>query len=394
MRMKIINNKTKLRVFLISCTFLCVVLNVFSQDRLYSNFLGNESAFNPALSGFRGAFSISGRFVSQWQSPQLNAYRTGLFKMEESLPCSIFDYDLHAEYNEEGSGIYKTMRLGGNIAGTAPFETGKSTVHNIRFGIGLAWQFNAINFNQLVFSDQLDPKYGAFDAFGNLNQSSFIAPLNNRTKWFFTPAVGFSHRILFDSENKKSSTILWGLAMHHLIGLSNDKNWGQAESILQLETALPYRFHGFVQFEFIPYYHLGQFVSVKPHLSFEMQSNLHYWNVGSHFSLNRHFSIGTFVQQIYNFEQNNNTQWISLQLGFGHNVLKDKKIDLGFTYNIPLTGLRNNIGPFLEANLAFHFSKSPGCGILGKDNAMAYPGVQCPSSSFSRGRRKLYENIW
>jgi hypothetical protein len=183
MEMKIINKWTKLRVFFITCVFLFFVLNVISQDRLYSNFLGNESAFNPSLSGFRGAFSISGRFVSQWQSPQLNAYRTGLFKMEESLPCSIFDYDLHAEYNEEGSGIYKTMRLGGNIAGTAPFETGKSTVHNIRFGIGLAWQFNAINFNQLVFSDQLDPKYGAFDAFGNLNQSSFIAPLNNRTKW-------------------------------------------------------------------------------------------------------------------------------------------------------------------------------------------------------------------
>ena len=95
MKMKILNNIIKLRVFLISCTFLCVVLNVISQDRLYSNFLGNEAAFNPSLSGFRGAFSISGRFVSQWQSPQLNAYRTGLFKMEESLPCSIFDYDLH-----------------------------------------------------------------------------------------------------------------------------------------------------------------------------------------------------------------------------------------------------------------------------------------------------------
>jgi hypothetical protein len=381
-----------LRFFLLICFFLTTVLKGITQDRLYSTFQGNESLFNPSLAGFRGAFTLSGRFVSQWQSSQLNGFQTGLFKLEESLPCSIFDYDLQAEYNKEGTGVYKSVRLGGNFAGTAPFETGNA-IHNFRLGLGLVWQFNAINYENLIFSDQLDPKYGAFDPFGNLNPSSFISPQNNRTNWFFTPSVGISHRILFNSENKKSSTLLWGFAIHHLIGLSKNKNWGQAESLLGLETVLPYRVHGFVNFELIPYYKSGQFLSIKPQLNFEMQGSLHYWNIGSNFSLNRNISIGTFLQQVIT-KDSENTQWLSLQVGLGNTLLNDKKMDLTFSYNIPLTGIRNYLGPFLEAGIAFHFSKSPGCGILGKDNVLAYPGVQCPSSSFSRGRRKLYENIW
>lgn len=383
---------TILRIFFLICFILNGASKGIAQDRLYSAFQGNESSFNPSLAGFRGAFTLSGRFVSQWNSPQLNGFQTGLFRLEESLPCSIFDYDLHAEYNKEGTGVYKSIRIGGNFAGTAPFENGFS-VHNFRLGLGLIWQFNAINFGNLIFSDQLNPKYGAFDSFGNLNPSSFIYPANNRTNWFFTPSVGLSHRLLFNSENKKSSTLLWGLALHHLIGLSKNKNWGQAESLLGLETTLPYRLHAFVNFEFIPYYKSGQFLSIKPQLNFEMQGSLSYLNLGSNLSLNRNFTIGTYLQKIIS-KETENTEWLSLQIGLGNAVLKDKKVAINFTYNIPLTGIRNYLGPFLEAGIAFHFSKSPGCGILGKDNSLAYPGVQCPSSSFSRGKRKLYENIW
>ncbi len=385
-------DQTKIRVFLVICYLITLAPHVFTQDRLYSRFQGNESSFNPSLAGFRGAFTLSGRFVSQWQSPQLNGFQTGLFKLEESLPCSVFDYDLSAEYNREGTGIYKSIRIGGNMAGTAPIETG-NTIHNLRVGLGLSWQFNAINAGNLIFSDQLNPKYGPYDSFGNLNQSSFIFPTQNRTDWFFTPALGISHRILFNSENKKSTTLLWGMAIHHLLGLSNLKNWGQTESILGLETTLPYRFHGFINVELIPYYKSGQFLSIKPQFNFEMQGSLHYWNIGSNFSLNRNLSVGAFLQQVSR-GQSENTQWISLQMGIGNSLLYDKKIDICFTYNVPLTGIRNYLGPFLEAGIAFHFSKSPGCGLLGKDNALAYPGVQCPSSSFSRGRKKLYENIW
>jgi hypothetical protein len=392
MNMKNKKNPTKIRFFLVICYLWSLTLQVFSQDRLYSNFQGNESSFNPALAGFRGAFTLSGRFVSQWQSPQLRGFQTGLFKLEESLPCSVFDYDLSAEYNKEGAGIYKSVRIGGNIAGTAPITSGNA-VHNLRVGLGLHWQFNAINFGNLIFSDQLHPKYGAYDSFGNLNQSSFIFPSDNRTDWFFTPALGISYRLLFNSENKKSSTMLCGIALHHLIGLSNRKNWGQAESLLGLETSLPYRLHGLIHWEIIPYYKSEQFISIKPQINFEMQGLLHYWNIGSSFSLNRNLSVGAFLQQVSR-GQFENTQWISLQLGLGNTLLNDKKIDICFTYNIPLTGIRNYMGPFLEAGIAFHFSKSPGCALLGKDNALAYPGVQCPSSSFSRGRRKLYENIW
>jgi hypothetical protein len=385
-------SSSKLRLFFHFGIFLMMINRGISQDRLYTIFQGNESSFNPSLAGFRGAFTLSGRFVSQWQSARLNGFQTGLFKLEESLPCSIFDYDLHAEYNKEGTGIYQSVRVGGNFAGTAPIESGNA-IHNLRIGVGLVWQFNAINFGNLIFSDQLNPKYGPYDSFGNLNPGSFVMPVNNRTNWFFTPSIGLSHRILFNSENKKSSTLLYGVAIHHLIGLSTDKKWGQAESILGLETILPYRVHGFLNLELIPYYKAGQFLSIKPQLNFEIQGALHYWNVGTTCSLNRNLSLGTFLQQVSAVGPQN-TRWISLQVGLGNTLLQDKKVDLNFSYNIPLTGIKNFLGPFLEAGIAFHFSKSPGCGLLGRDNALAYPGVQCPSSSFSRGRRKLYENIW
>jgi hypothetical protein len=74
-------NFSNLRFFLIICLSLTVVLRGITQDRLYSVFQGNESSFNPSLAGFRGAFTLSGRFVSQWQSPQLVGFQTGLFRL-------------------------------------------------------------------------------------------------------------------------------------------------------------------------------------------------------------------------------------------------------------------------------------------------------------------------
>jgi len=365
----------------------------FSQDRLYSRFSGNESSFNPALAGFRGAFSLSGRMASQWQSAQLSGVRTGFFRIEESLPCSLFDYDLHAEFNREGSASYQTIRLGGNLAGTAPFTTGQ-TVHNLRIGMGLIWQASGVDFSNLIFSDQLHPKYGPFDVLGNRNPTSFAFPSVSRTAWFFAPSAGLSHRILFNPENKRSASLLWGVAIHHFLSLGNGKSWGQTESLLGLETPLPYRLHGFFQYTFIPYYRADQFVRVIPQVTMEQQGNVSYWNAGVEVSLNRNLALGAYFQRTLSEAADQNAQWLSLQVGLGSRSFKEQKIDIHFAYNIPLTGLRNQLGPFLEAGIAFHFSKSPACGLLGQENALAYPGVQCPSSSFSRPRRKLYENIW
>ncbi len=374
---------------------LCFSLS--AQDPFSTHFYNNQSAFNPALTGQRGALSVDMKAKSQWSSAQVAAFRSGSFNLEESLPCALLDYGLHAQFDEEGDGRFRTYDVGFRFAGTIPIEQ-LNHLHNIRIGASLQWSYKTIDYSRLVFSDQLDAKYG------NMFGSSFVAPNDGQSNVFFTPAVGIAYRGLFNSRSRRATTLTAGLSLHNAYSLGADY-LGNEESILGLGTKIPPRFVGFIEAEILPFVENGSYLSIRPLLLYQRQSrptfapggSVQYWEAGTRFSLSRVLTAGFF----YHFtgrptDGGFQTNWmtISLEMGTIFGSRSDRRVDLGFAYSNNFSGLRNAVGPLFEASVSVHLLRSPGCRMLGRPGVgNSANGLPCPAMR-STARRKLYENIW
>lgn len=385
-----------MKIFLTFLLFLIGFVQFsYAQDPFYTQFYLNESEYNPALVGYRGATSLMVKHKSQWFLGGVPGFQSGTISFEESLPCSVFDYGVAFQGDQEGEGLLRTLNMTGRIAGTVAWDLGYSS-HNLRAGIGLGWASKSIDYSRLVFSDELDPKYGTVDASGVDNPTAFI-PLNDgRSLWFFSPAVGLTHRILVNRQNRRSPTIHYGVALHHAFSIGQREYFGNIESILGTETRIDARWNLFFSSEFILVSDGRSFLSFQPLMIYQRQGVLSYYEVGSRFGMNRNISLGIHYHAAsgaYGLAKDNN--WITLEGQLGGIMLKDRRVDVGIAYASNLTGQRNHFGPILEFSLAFHFASSPTCNLAGfKDEVPYGSDIKCPTSSLTPGRRKMYESIW
>lgn len=365
-----------------------------AQDPFFNQFYHNESSFNPSLVGYKGAFGFQSAYKSQWAASDVRAFRSGRFSLEESLPCSIFDYGINMGFNEEGEGILRRIDLGFRFAGVVPFNIGDSR-HNIRIGAGLQWSQNSIDYTRLTFSDQLDPKYGLYDRMGIANPTAFVPPNEGHSNWFMTPSAGISHRILMDHTNPRSGTILYGLSFHNAFSLKKGDFTGNEESVLGTGVKIPARYSFFATYEFIPWMNKSQFLAVRPLLVAELQSKISYVQTGMRVSLNRFFAAGVYYHTNSKPEEGVNTSWLTFNMEFGWTIQNGARVELGLSYTNNLSGVRNYLNGMMEMSLGVYFPISPSCALAGKGDQVPYGNqTRCVTSLITPGRYKMYESIW
>ncbi len=367
---------------------------LWAQDPFFIHFFNNESFYNPAMVGYRGAMTINLKYKSQWGSKELSPFQSGIISLEESMPCSFFDYGLSFRFDQEGEGLFNTYDFGGRFAGTIPFLVGNS-LHNLRAGASFQWTHKNIDFSGLVFSDELDPKYGQFDRFGFDLPTGFVPPEGAGARWFFTPSVGFAYKIISNENGTKPLTFTLGGSVHNAFSLGAEE-FGDVESILGLEARIPPRYNAFLQTEIILFNNNYRFGAITPSIFYQNQEGLDYFELGSKFSLNQQLTIGAFYHHSPNALSGNPTDWMTFMLEWGGLFSNDeKRFDLGLAYSNNTTGLRNFVGPIFEISLSIHLRKSWGCSMMGRSDEVTYSkGAKCPTKSFSRNRKKIYENIW
>ncbi|TVR77892.1 MAG: type IX secretion system membrane protein PorP/SprF [Saprospirales bacterium] len=383
----------KISVSIFAMWFASNVL-LHAQDPFFNQFFHNESSFNPSLVGYKGGFGFQAAFKNQWEASDVRAFRSGRFSLEESMPCSVFDYGINMGFNEEGEGILRRVDLGFRFAGTIPFSVGDAW-HNIRIGAGLQWSQNSIDFSRLTFSDQLDPKYGLFNRMGIVNPTSFVPPNEGYSNWFLTPSAGISHRILLDHTNPRSGTILYGLAFHNAFSLNSGNLTGNEESILGTGEKIPPRFSLFATYEFIPWMNNRQFLAVRPLLVTELQSKISYLQAGFRTSFNRFLAAGVYYHTNRRPEEGVNTSWMTFKVEFGWTIPNGARVELGLAYSSNLSGLRNYLNNTIEMSMGVYFPISPSCNLAGKSDQVPYGShTRCVTSLITPGRYKMYESIW
>lgn len=355
-----------------------------AQDATYNTFLQSKMLYNPSLVGSDGAQSWKIRSKAQWLGDGAG-YRSASVLFEETVPCSIIDIGGKFNFNQEGDGGFQTYEFGFLSAIYAPFSAGESE-HNFRMGADFGWGINRLDFSKLVWSDQLDPKYGVVRA------SGFGAEGVNYSKVYFNPGVGISLRSLINKSSSKAWLLNIGVAAYRLVSIYNVRV-NQSASVLGLNKININRVNGFVSSKFVLRQARGELMVMEPFLVYQQQGEIGYIEGGARYGYLSNAGItGSFHRSTIG---SNTTAWASYTADFSFVSGRTNRSDIFFTYSHNVSGLQNFVGPQFEVGLNIHFRRSSVCKLLDKDDEIPYNSeFICPIMTISPGKRKMYEQIW
>ncbi|MEL6276599.1 MAG: type IX secretion system membrane protein PorP/SprF, partial [Bacteroidota bacterium] len=394
----------RLSIFSLLLGCLCCT-QLQAQDPFFLHFYGNQSTFNPAFVGRRGARSLTAKYHSQWGHQDARAYRTYQVLLEESMPCFFLDWGLVATRDEEGEGLLTTNEFGFRTALFIPTSRGSTSRRgrvstfqsNLRIGFGWHWGQRTIDYSRLVFLDQLDPLFGLFDADRNSNATSFQALNGEASPWYFSPSMGISYHHAVDPRKVNSWVFDLGLAIHNA-SLFVSRDARQTASLRGLDNPLGERIVASFEAEKVLHESNGRFWSLRPQVVLQWQEGLGYAEFGTKVSWSRTFNFGLYYHLAQPVDVGPSTNWASLKLEIGGLSLGDEaRFDLGLGYSVQNGGLNNYVAPPLEISVTMHFGKkSLGCSLIGRDDQGYYDKkgpMRCPLFN-SGARSKMYDNVW
>ena len=219
--------------------FLFISLFIKGQDVSFSQFDLNMLYMNPALAGYEQNCRILTTRRNQW------------IGITEKFNSNIIEFNLTSnikkrrisggEINWTGgiyfiedraNTVFKTYKIG-IVPWTFHFQLPKSIY--ISFGLQNTMHFNTLDWNKLIFSDQINDYNNAVTA------SSAALPAFYSQNSFLDPSFGFILTKHSDQNKKSNNTSFIGFAWHHLYppmqSFYNDQ--GEATKIPQKFT-----FHG------------------------------------------------------------------------------------------------------------------------------------------------------
>ena len=367
----------------LSCQFtLC------AQDPATFLFSQQGSLYNPALTGTNGSQAISLAYRQQWLQETDPGYHTALLSYEESLPCSILDFGINGLWDQEGAGLLTTYEITPQVSANLTIIDSRDHQVNIRLGGGMSIGQQRIDFDKLVFSDQLDFKYG------NIFPTNFIAPEENHQQGYFQPGIGFLVQMVLNKERYHAVIINAGASYHNAYAIGSKEGTGYGKSVLGLLPPASPKWAAHADFELIPGNSLKQVISIKPSFLYERQEGLRYMQLGLEFALNNVMQVGGYMHMNKWFAASTSTNWYSVNTVFKPYIGKER-IDFYLTYSFNVSGLRNAVSPLLEIGIKKHFRNSPVCNLIGKEDEVFYSNKgRCPLYKVSAAHKKLYENVW
>jgi len=184
--------------------FLVLIIisgNVIGQDQGFSQFFNNPVYYNPANVGLSKGLMARFSYRNQWPglNNDLTSYNFSLEVSERNIP-GMGGVGLLFSSSDYGLQLLSTSMLG--VITSVRIPVSQNMVS--QFGAMVSFTQKKINWDDLVFSDQLDPRYG------NINPTSFSHP-NAQNISFADVNLG---GVLQGKFNNITST--FGIAAHHL----------------------------------------------------------------------------------------------------------------------------------------------------------------------------------
>jgi len=222
--------------------FICLVaiIDGKAQDFVYSQFYNNPLYLNPAFAGSDPYLKVYSAYRNQWANVpgQFRAMHlaadldVGLTKGKSGK--SGLGFGMIINNNIQGEGLLTTTQYGGIVNVILPVakagKNGKGKTY-IYGGLQITGVSNTINYDKLVFSDQIDPVRG-------IVRSSDVSSLNGARGNYVNLDMGFMMRSYLPVKRLNHVAYGVGIVGRHL----NEPN----QSITGSDTRLQPRFtiHG------------------------------------------------------------------------------------------------------------------------------------------------------
>ena len=381
----------RVAVKLLLCTMLASGPSLHAQDFIFSQFFNAPMHLNPAYVGMNGGLTSTISYRRQWnQIPQ--GFNSLYFSVDSFEPCLPGAFGFSVARDVEGQGLLTTTAAKLQFGFVARADTRK-TVNNFRFGISPYWMEKSIDWDKLIFSDQLDAR------FGNVNASAFDPGTRTPVR-FGGVDFGFIHRVDLKRGKGEDIQFDYGFALNNLLNIRF--NTGPVESLQGLDTGLPLRWtaHGSV---YLPFLSVGngqinRFRMVHQ-FRLEGQGGLTGTTLGVS-GLYQGGTIGLFYHNSHPLAGFQNTDALIAYLGIALDLDKKQALEIGFSYDINIGGLRSASGGVFELNMRYYIQSgglfcgllSPGSGSKRRTGRGRKGNVQCPPVGRSHHRR--WNNIW
>ena len=319
------------KLLLLLICFAFVLPNAKAQDAgIFSQFFAAPMQLNPALTGGTYAPRIFLNYLNQWPSLS-NAFVTYAVSYDQLVPSMNSAFGISILSDVAGDGIYNTTSVNGAYA--YMFKTSNDIF--VKGGLEVGFTQLKLNWNQLIFLDQLNPLTGSVDGAGNINPTSEITPFAlNKTYADFSAGMLVYNEMFYG-----------GMSVKHLNGPD--------ESFLNDFSATPvpvrWTVHGGAQINLRKNhkkYLEGTFIS--PNIMYVRQGAFEQLNAGAYASYNKVFG-GAWYR--YSF---GNPDAVIGMIGMKHNIFK-----LGYSYDYTVSALSAQSNGAHEISIAINFDDDP-----------------------------------
>lgn len=207
---------------------------IYAQDPIYSMGFEQKSTMNPSLIGRDGEGEIRTSIIHR------NLYRnfypeirgplhSSNLNVDYSLCNSMFALGLNANNETQGDGFLMTNNFSFSSSIRILYPKNKRNILNTIFNMNGTGQLNLgasfgllqqkIDWDEFIFSDQLNPIYGNVNTSTNSNMN-FVSKISTDVN------IGGDYTNIYDGRNESKNAINIGLAFHHInnvnVGILND----------------------------------------------------------------------------------------------------------------------------------------------------------------------------
>ncbi|MGB1247642.1 MAG: PorP/SprF family type IX secretion system membrane protein [Chitinophagales bacterium] len=304
---------------------LFLPLFMLAQNVEFSQFYAAPLHLNPALAGISHGPRIGLNYRNQW--PELGNGPSGGFVTYG------LSYDQHIEKLQGGLGIMLISdRIANNnivqnsVQAAYSYQIRVSNKFGIKIGLGGSYTHRYIDFNQLLFYDQIDPVNGFYQSIGMPNPTSQTPPDNPNTHTFNANAgvVFFTPKHFF------------GVAVNDLVP---EKDFYGDNT-----NKMRFAFHGGTIVTFGKH-HYNKKGWLSPQVLFANRNNFNQISVGSMIGWDFIYT-GIWVRHTFkNFDA------VISGVGFKKGVLR-----FGYSFDINLSPLKGTAGSH-EFSIVFNLTK-------------------------------------
>lgn len=287
-------------------------LGLKAQDPVFSQFYATPLAINPAFAGTTLMPRLAANYRNEWPSHSdagVTAYATYAFSYDQFISPFNSGIGMLVMTDDAGGGLLKTSSV--NL--TYAYRVSVNNEFGMKLGIQAGFRQLRLDWDRLIFLDQLDPLTGPFDPSGNPNPTQEIPP-ESLTNSQFDIGAGL---LIYTPK------FYGGVGLHHLTTPS--------ESFIRsgtgLTEGLPLRLsiQAGVELTLLPGNNRAPSMLIAPSLLFVKQGDQGQINVGANLSRGP-FSLGGYYRHAFT-----NSDAVIGAISFQYEVFK-----VGYSYDFTI----------------------------------------------------------